>query len=146
MGLPQDSLNFHFWPSPTGLEYQDLALGLKAAMDGPGKERFEDLHEITPQRLRSWLPAPHEFPLFPERLHAIRALGEAIQRFGPPIQWVREANRSAARLVDLVAVRLPPFRDETVLRGTLRVCFYKRAQILVGDVWAAFAKGISRGL
>ena len=47
-------------------------------------------------------------------------------------------------LVNLVVDYFPCFRDEAVFHGE-RVNFYKRAQILVGDLWACF-NGESFGL
>lgn len=74
---------------------------------------------------------------------------------------VRRAARSAVRLVDLVTQYFPGallrcgagtagaaavtnaaatgFRDHAVYRGR-QVFFYKRAQILAADVWAAYGR------
>ena len=52
---------------------------------------------------------------------------------------VARAARSAARLVRLLTCLLPGFRDEALHRG--RQCFfYKRAQILAADLWAAYGR------
>jgi hypothetical protein len=50
---------------------------------------------------------------------------------------IKEANGSAARLVNLLVDRFPCFRDEVRFEGRM-VRFYKRAQILVADLWACF--------
>ena len=42
-------------------------------------------------------------------------------------------------LVDLITQHLPGFRDEAVYNGR-QVFLYKRAQILVADVWAAYGR------
>jgi hypothetical protein len=49
------------------------------------------------------------------------------------------AGNSAVRLVELILRHLFGFRDTGVYRGRL-VHFYKRAQILVGDLWAAYGR------
>lgn len=49
------------------------------------------------------------------------------------------ADHSAVRLVELILRHLYGFRDTSVYRGRL-VHFYKRAQILVGDLWAAYGR------
>eukprot|EP01138_Halocafeteria_seosinensis_P004949 gb/GECG01005061.1/.p1 GENE.gb/GECG01005061.1/~~gb/GECG01005061.1/.p1 ORF type:complete len:179 (+),score=19.50 gb/GECG01005061.1/:1-537(+) len=49
------------------------------------------------------------------------------------------AKNSATALVNLITSELPGFRDEAVYHGA-QVFFYKRVQILVGDLWAAFGK------
>ena len=52
---------------------------------------------------------------------------------------VKMAKNSAVRLVQIILQFFPHFRDTAVYKGRL-IHFYKRAQILVGDVWAAFGK------
>ena len=48
---------------------------------------------------------------------------------------------SAVKLVDIITSTFRGFRDEVVDAKGRQICFYKRAQIVVGDIWAAFAKG-----
>src|SRR2546429_3623955 len=50
---------------------------------------------------------------------------------------IKEANGSATRLINLLADRFPCFRDQVKFEGRT-VRFYKRAQILVADLWACF--------
>lgn len=50
---------------------------------------------------------------------------------------IREAKGSAAALVNLVVENFPCFRDEVKFEGK-KVRLYKRAQILVADLWACF--------
>lgn len=50
---------------------------------------------------------------------------------------IDEADFSATALVVMLADELSCFRDEHVFEGR-RVNFYKRAQILVADLWACF--------
>lgn len=60
------------------------------------------------------------------------------QRFGGTfISCIEEANGSAAALVNLLVDNFPCFRDEAKFEGKT-VRFYKRAQILVADLWACF--------
>jgi hypothetical protein len=79
---------------------------------------------------------------------------------GYAINMVREANRSAVKLVQLILSNLVGiiycldidseythnyllshvgFRDTSIYKGHL-IHFYKRAQILVGDLWAAYGQ------
>jgi len=61
-------------------------------------------------------------------------------------QQVKEQQQrrrpSARKLVDILTSTFRGFRDEAI-DGRLgrQVCFYKRAQICVGDIWAAFGRG-----
>lgn len=50
---------------------------------------------------------------------------------------IYNSNYSAASLVNLLAESFSCFRDETTFHGR-RVRIYKRAQILVADLWACF--------
>ncbi|KAK5133714.1 hypothetical protein LTR08_007468 [Meristemomyces frigidus] len=50
---------------------------------------------------------------------------------------IEQADRSAGKLVNLLAKHFPAFCDETRFDGK-RVRLLKRAQILVADLWAAF--------
>ena len=54
------------------------------------------------------------------------------------------ANCSAAALLELLLMYFPGFRDTTVYKGKL-VHFYKRAQILIGDLFAAYGKHCKDG-
>lgn len=56
---------------------------------------------------------------------------------GSFINLVKQADHSGARLVNLLVEHFPCFRDESSFYGK-RVRFYKRAQILVADLWACF--------
>ncbi len=56
---------------------------------------------------------------------------------------IAEANHSAAALVNLLVEYFSNFRDSTVFHGR-EVRLYKRAQILVADLWACF-NGTSYG-
>ena len=136
-----DALNFCFWPSSQGLEYDIVAVALKEALE-KDVEAFSAprLATMSVPQLASWFPN-HVLPEVEERALRINELGEVLQeRFqGLAANLVAEARGSAVALVDLVLQHLPGFRDATIYRGRL-VHFYKRAQILVGDVWAAYGK------
>lgn len=60
------------------------------------------------------------------------------QEFGSSFaNCIDSAQYSAAGLVNLLTESFDCFRDETVFNGK-RVRLYKRAQILVADLWACF--------
>ena len=69
----------------------------------------------------------------------LREAGEVLERDfgGNVISLIRRADHSAARLVNLLVEYFACFRDESSFYGK-RVRFYKRAQILVADLWACF--------
>jgi Potential Queuosine, Q, salvage protein family len=77
--------------------------------------------------------------LLAQRLSVLREAGEVLEcDFGGSfVRLVRQADHSAARLVNLLVEYFPCFRDESNFYEK-RVRFYKRAQILVADLWACF--------
>ena len=80
-----------------------------------------------------------EMPMLHERMRLLRETASILdeQFDGAPTNVIEEANHSAARLVNLLVEHFPAFRDEHFFHGKT-VRFYKRAQILTADVWAAF--------
>eukprot|EP00808_Paulinella_micropora_P001096 g16979.t1 len=159
--LVLDALNFCFWPLE-GYEYAELAGSLKSVLEkDPTAFDAKHLANMSSEELSSWLQPPagsalakkrwaakkqgaYTIPLVAERARALREVGRALlRRFeGHASQLVREAKCSAVELVRLVTAHLPAFRDHCVFEGRQRF-FYKRAQILVGDLWGAFG---GRGL
>ena len=53
------------------------------------------------------------------------------------IRLVKKADHSAGKLVNLLVKYFPSFRDEARFNGR-KVRLFKRAQIFVADLWAAF--------
>ena len=66
-----DSLNFCFWPTP-GLEYEHLALGLKAIVEAdPDVLSTTRLMSLTEQQLAPWFAHPGPIPQLQERLRLV---------------------------------------------------------------------------
>ncbi|KAF3941430.1 hypothetical protein ABW19_dt0207845 [Dactylella cylindrospora] len=78
-------------------------------------------------------------PMLAERIACLREAGEILCKYfdGSFTNCIREAEGSAAALVNLIVQGFPCFRDETKFEGR-QIHFYKRAQILVADIWASF--------
>ncbi|KAI9687725.1 MAG: hypothetical protein M1822_001805 [Bathelium mastoideum] len=78
-------------------------------------------------------------PLIDERLACLHEAGKVLHdHFGGSVaELIRRADGSSAALVNLLAEYFPCFRDESRFERR-SVKFYKRAQIFVADVWAAF--------
>lgn len=123
------------------MEYEHLARGLKHAL-------LHDAHALDATRLAavsaetvaSWFH-PFAPPQLDERVRKVQELGVVLERFfdGKALNLIAQAQGSAVEAVRLVLAHLPGFRDHAVYRGE-QVHFYKRAQILVGDVWAAYGR------
>jgi hypothetical protein len=148
-----DILNHCFWPDPgepvwtviyDGQAYSGywgLAAGLKKAYEqgfpitNPGF-----LARLSETELGEIFSGQGRIPMFEERLAGLREAGAIIlSRFGGDIMSLfnSESGSSAVSLVKQVVTHFPGFRDEA-LYGGQRVCFWKRAQILVSDVFTAF--------
>uniref|UniRef100_K3WIW1 Queuosine 5'-phosphate N-glycosylase/hydrolase n=1 Tax=Globisporangium ultimum (strain ATCC 200006 / CBS 805.95 / DAOM BR144) TaxID=431595 RepID=K3WIW1_GLOUD len=135
-----DALNFCFWPTEN-MEYEHLARGLKNAL-------LKDTHaldaanlvRVDSETLTSWFH-PFTPPQLEERKRKVQELGEVLLHFfdGQALNLIKHANGSAVEAIRLILAYFPGFRDHAVYRGE-QVHFYKRAQILVGDVWAAYGR------
>ncbi|OCH92623.1 hypothetical protein OBBRIDRAFT_833283 [Obba rivulosa] len=93
-------------------------------------------------------PAPQcseIIPLRDQRMAVMRENGDILcEQFGGSFQgFLEEFQRrhngrgTALQLVQMVTDTFPSFRDESIYEGR-RVYFWKRAQILVAETWAAF--------
>lgn len=78
-------------------------------------------------------------PLLKERVECLHQVGAKllVKYDGNFENVVKAANGSAQKLLQLIVDEFPCFRDEAVYNGQ-RVSIYKRAQILVGDVYACY--------
>ncbi len=80
-----------------------------------------------------------DIPLLKERFNMIRDAGAVLQnRFdGNFVHCIEKASGSAAALLNIIVDDFPMFDDRHKFEGR-SVCFHKRAQILVADLWACF--------
>ena len=150
-----DALNFCFWGDPGGPRwrvewrgqvldgYAALAASLARAVE-EGRPLWDarylaDLDERTLGEILLPAPGCPPIPLFAERLANAREVGRVLlSRYdGQFARAVELAGGSAVSLTLLVARELPSFHDVTAWRGQA-VRFYKRAQICVADLHAAF--------
>lgn len=96
---------------------------------------------ITEEELKKLLRSDTgvEIPLLSERVKCLHDVGNVLlENFeGSFVNCVKKANNSALCLLKLVVENFKCFRDEAVYKGQ-KVSFYKRAQILVADIWACY--------
>ena len=80
-----------------------------------------------------------EIPLFNERLQVLRETGRFLNdNFdGNFVNCIKVANKSAKKLLEIIVNNFRSYRDEATYKDR-KVTFYKRAQILVADIWACF--------
>jgi hypothetical protein len=147
-----DVLNHCFWPDPGQATwtvpfegrawsgYWGLAASLKRAVaEGVPVTRADFLADLRESTLRRIFRGEGEIPLFQERLANLREAGRIllVEWGGDAARLVRAAERSGIRLVQQVVASFPSFRDEAAYDGR-RICFWKRAQLLVSDLYHAF--------
>ncbi|OJD27940.1 hypothetical protein ACJ73_00668 [Blastomyces percursus] len=154
-----DLLNFSFWSDETdeskqfAIEYRgkrwkgywSLVAALQRALDEEipitSSDFWQNEDECTDEVLRHVFRSAtdEEIPMFKERVDCLREAGKILyDKYRCSFTTcIEEANGSAAVLVNLLADNFPCFSDKMRFEGR-EVRFYKRAQILVADLWACF--------
>ena len=120
--------------------YWALAASLKRAIEkNPEFAEAEFLARITPQELADVFAGVGTIPLFTERWRNARELGTTLKNLwnSQAAHLVECAERDAARLAQMVADNFASFNDIAVYDHR-EVRLFKRAQIVVTDVWGAF--------
>ncbi|CEG36521.1 Cobyrinic acid a,c-diamide synthase [Plasmopara halstedii] len=138
-----DALNFCFWPTKD-MEYEHLARGLKAALlRDPHALDAENLANVTKETVASWF-SPYTPPQLDERQRKVQEVGVVLLKHfdGKALNLIKSARCSAVEAIRLVLAYFSGFQDHALYKGE-QVHFYKRAQILVGDVWAAYGRRTS---
>ncbi|XP_051140951.1 uncharacterized protein LOC127258222 [Andrographis paniculata] len=134
-----DAMNFCFWPDEE-LSYDHLAMGLKEALLKDRSAFDADrLQKYTGYDLRNMLNWPRPLPLEEERVRLMHEVGFELERSfdGKASKLVESSEKSAPKLVALIASHFPGFRDHTIYKGR-QIFLYKRAQIFAADLWGAF--------
>ncbi|XP_076924313.1 uncharacterized protein LOC143586721, partial [Bidens hawaiensis] len=134
IGVPHLAINHK------DLNYDNLASGLKQALENDKTVFDADrLQKYTGPELRELLKWPRPLPLEDERVRLLHEVGFELERSfgGKASNIVESCDKSAVKLVSMIARHFPGFRDHTVYKGH-QVFLYKRAQIFAADVWGAF--------
>jgi hypothetical protein len=146
--LVLDALNFCFWGEPrwrvtfegeTLDGYWALAACLKRAiLSGALPLEPAALAEMDAARLGAILAGEGTIPLLAERVASLRELGAGLRdRWGGDAsRLIRSAGGSAPALARLMAHEFASFDDVATYAGR-EVRLYKRAQIVVADLWGA---------
>lgn len=151
-----DLLNFSFWSDgeePFAVDYcgkrwtgyWSLVACIQRALDeGVSITRpafWVDEKKCTDRLLKHLFRSSTatEMPLLEERIACMREAGNVLEQKydGSFANCVEQASCSAAALVNLVVEDFTMFDDRHCFEGHT-VCFHKRAQILVADLWACF--------
>ena len=98
----------------------------------------DNLAKTTSAFLKSTIFNDMEFALLEERARIVSELGVVVSTYyhGSFIEYLEKADWDAVKLVRQIAMDFTGFRDEAIYNGE-QVFFYKRAQILVADLYGA---------
>ncbi|CAH2049888.1 unnamed protein product, partial [Iphiclides podalirius] len=145
-----DALNFCFWSKSkddrwivngySGYFALEAALN-RAIKNGVDIENPEFYYNVTKEQLSDIMKGDNavEMPLLDQRVSVLHEVGRILlDKYNGTFETcVKEAKKSALSLLEIVVNNFPCFRDEAFYKGK-HVSFYKRAQILVADLWNFF--------
>ncbi|OWR49020.1 hypothetical protein KGM_202224 [Danaus plexippus plexippus] len=142
-----DALNFCFWSKNKETQWTVCGYtgyyALEAALHRAIQEDINILNpeyycKITNSELSNILRGDTDavIPLLDKRLSVLHEVGNIlIKKYNSTFETcLKDSNKSAVKLLSIVVENFPCFRDEAVYKGQ-RVSLYKRAQILVSDLW-----------
>jgi len=147
--LALDSMSFSYWGEPKWtIRYQSKEINGGYGMIAAIGRAIENNMPVLDAKYMSTISEPDfsrifegntQIPLFKERLEILRDIGNTlIKKFdGDFSNVIRKADGDALKLLSLIVENFPSFEDSTVYKGK-KVYFYKRAQLLVSDIYQAF--------
>jgi hypothetical protein len=144
-----DSINFCFWAKEAAGKwkidyngkkidgYNALAFSLKGVFE---KERFSSFDEFNYSEFEKFFKGENEMPLLKERFEILQENYKILKsKYGGKLSTLIECcNYDVLTILSELTENFPSFRDESEYKGK-RIAFYKRAQILVGDLYCAFS-------
>ena len=134
-----DAQNFCFWP--TDWEYDNLAQSIKIAhQTNPDYIRPEFLSKVGLDEFKNLFFNNKDFPQLEERHRVVNELGQkTLKYFDGDFNNVIKKNPDANMLLEAQTSFYLLFQDHAIYDGR-QVFFYKRAQILIADLHAAYTQ------
>lgn len=150
-----DTLNFCFWTPGNSTKWQVCGetgyFALCAAINRAQRNGIDITNakyysKITADELSEILRGDDnetKVPMLVERVKCLNEVGKKlIEKYDGKFEsCLLEADHSARRLLRIITDEFPCFRDEAEWNG-IGVSFYKRAQILIGDLVSALRNTI----
>lgn len=146
-----DTLNFSFW-TETGAKkwtvngetgYFAFCAAVNRAID-EGKPMWDPKYysQLTRQDVENIFRGDDGetgIPLIQERIKGLHQAGNVLldKYQGTFVECIKSCDGSAEKLLKLIVDEFESYRDEADYEGH-RISIYKRAQILIGDIWACF--------
>jgi hypothetical protein len=129
-------MNFCFWPLDN-FEYDNLATHVQQAT----KEgiQLSELTTITEEEVINKIFHGVHVPLADSRAKILREMSSVVinQFEGSFVKIINLANKSAVNLLSILTQYFPNFQDHSIYEGH-QIHFYKRGQILIGDIFGKF--------
>lgn len=149
-----DTLNFNFWA-------EDSAEHFAVSWNGALHTGYFSLCAVVARALKEGIPLLNaefcrsisleqveqifrsdtkvQIPLLEERHKVLQEWGHVLSTMygGSFVNCILECNKSCQTLLKSVVKNFASFQDEGTFDG-VKVSFYKRAQILVADLWSCF--------
>ncbi|XP_054750358.2 queuosine 5'-phosphate N-glycosylase/hydrolase-like [Lytechinus pictus] len=149
-----DTLNFSFWSETNEkrflVRYKDenhsgywsmCAALMRACDEGIPITTPSYYSKITLDELRHVFRSETDtgIHLLDKRLENLHDAGKVLlEKFdGSFVNCIKASENSAVKLIEIVTSKFSSFQDVAIFNGT-KVSLYKRAQILVADIWACF--------
>ncbi|KAL5283359.1 C9orf64 family protein [Megaselia abdita] len=147
-----DTLNFCFWtPGKTDTKWKidghtgyfglcaAITRAMRNGLDITNSEVYSKMTEDEIQAILKSDDGVTKCPLIKERFECLQQVGKKlISKYDGKFEnCVKSSSNSAVKLLELIVTEFPCFADEAEFKGK-RVSLYKRAQILIGDLWACF--------
>lgn len=149
-----DTLNFSFWSDDESKKftvnykgkdytgYWSWIAALNKALDKGINLTDPNVYaSITKEELKAILKSDSDIdiPLLDDRLEVLQEAGKVLLKKydGSFVNCVEKCEKSAQTLLKLVVNDFPSYCDTAEYNGKT-VAFYKRAQILIADIWGCF--------
>nr|CAH0112445.1 unnamed protein product [Daphnia galeata] len=149
-----DALNFSFWAAEENAHYSvelhgkqytgymalcaAITRALEAGIPITSSQYYVNITKEEVDKI--FISSTGEsIPLLDDRWRILQECGKILNATfdGKFYNCVKQSENSAKKLLDLIVLNFPSFRDEGIIEGEM-VSFYKRAQILVADIWSIF--------
>ena len=144
-----NALSFSYWGEPKwAIEYKsksyDGAWGMIVALgrgieEGAALLDFNYCSKISKENFAHIVRGNTEIPLLEERWKILQEIGTIMfnKYNGGANNLIDETRSDAQKLLDLITQNFPSFQDVSRYKGK-KVYFYKRAQLLVADIYQIF--------
>jgi len=144
-----NSTSFCYWGDPKWtIEYKGekydgswamIAAIMRALENGKSILNAKYRANISRAEYQEILKGNVEIPLFEERWRITKEVASILleKHNGNFVQFVSKANGNAMQFLELIFQSFPSFNDTSIFYGK-KIHFYKRAQLLVSDIYQLF--------